>query len=81
MIYLIENGKVKMWTNKPEIDLTWTEVDISRAKAFEIRFARLGLKEDERKIFIEVIVMKKKHSGLVYSDEIEKRLKDLLIDC
>ena len=79
MIYLIENGRVKMWTNKPEIDLTWNDVDICRSKSFEMRFARLGVAEEERKMLVEVVVMKKKHSGLVYSNEIEKRLKELII--
>lgn len=78
--YLFENGKKYVWINKPEIDYTWNNVDICRAKTYELRLIRLGINEEERKMIIPMIVMKKKHSGLVYSDEIEEKIKSVLIE-
>ena len=80
MEYLTENGKVHNWKNKPEIDLTWNEIDIKRMKTYEMRFLRLGIEEEERNNYVYIAVMKKKHSGLIYSDEIEKKLKTLIIE-
>jgi hypothetical protein len=80
MIYLIENGKSVVWVNKPDMDYTWNDIDISRAKTYEMRLMRLGMKEEERKMLVEVIVMKKKHSGLIYSDEIEEKIKELILE-
>jgi hypothetical protein len=79
MDLLFENGVVHNWVSKPDFDYTMNVVDIARAKTFEMRFRRLGLDEKKRKVFVMLAVMKKKHSGLVYSDEIEKELKTLLI--
>ena len=78
--YLFENGKKISWINKPEIDYTWNSIDISRAKTFELRLIRLGMNEEERKMIIPMIVMKKKHSGLVYSEEIEEKIKSVMIE-
>ena len=78
--YLFENGKKFGWINKPEIDYTWNKLDITRARTFELRLIRLGMNEEERKMIIPMIVMKKKHSGLVYSDEMEEKIKSILIE-
>ena len=80
MIYLFENGKKVAWINKPEFDFTWNRFDINRAKTFEMRLIRLGISEEERKQYVPILVMKKKHSGLVYSDEIEEKIKSMLIE-
>ncbi len=80
MEVLFENGVVYNWVSKPDFDLTMNSVDIARAKTFELRFKRFGLDEKKRKVFVMLAVMKKKHSGLVYSDELEKELKPLLIE-
>ena len=80
MDLLFENGSVYNWIVKPDFDLTINSVDIARAKTFEMRFRRLGLEDKKRKVFVMLAVMKKKHSGLIYSEEIEKELKTLLIE-
>ncbi len=77
--YLFENGKKYSYINKPDIDFTWNSIDITRAKTFELRLIRLGMNEEERKMIIPMIVMKKKHSGLVYSEEIEEKIKSVMI--
>lgn len=80
MVYLLINGKKYEWTNKPDEDHTWNSVDKFRAKTYEMRFRRLGLSIDDCSSYVYIAVMKKKHSGLVYSSDIETRLKTLLIE-
>jgi hypothetical protein len=81
MILLFENGAVHNYSNlEYMVDPTWNELDKALAKTFEMRFKRLGLKESERMQLVMMIVLKKKHSGLLYSEEIENKLKTLLIE-
>ena len=62
------------------MDPTWTEEDIARARTLDLRWIRLGVSHEDRAKLIPVAVWKQKFSGLVYSFEIEEKLKTLLFE-
>lgn len=57
--------------------MTWNREDWGRAQSLEIRFHRLGVKEDERRALISAAVWRAKHPGMQFHSDIMKRLDEL----
>jgi len=58
-------------------DPNYTLADKERANTYDVRFHSLGVKEAERLLLVECAVWLEKAPGLLYGDEIMKRLESL----
>ncbi len=74
---LICGNSISPWCVKPDGDMTWNRVDWGRARSLEIRFHRLGVKEEERRVLIPAAVWRSKYPGMRFADDIMKRLDEL----
>jgi hypothetical protein len=74
---LSRGGTLIRWMVRAEGDATWTETDVARAGTLEARWKMLGVSEEERRRLIPCAVWKARFPGLVYPDEIMKRLEEL----
>lgn len=77
---LSRGGKLIRWFVRVEGDTTWTDDDNARAGTLEARWKMHGISEDERRRLIPCAVWKQRFPGLVYPDEIMKRLEELEVD-
>jgi hypothetical protein len=77
---LRRGGKLIRWIIKAEGDMTWTEADSARAGTLEARWKMLGVSEEERQRLIPCAVWMRRYPGLVYPDEIMKRLEELAVE-
>jgi len=75
---MLVRGSMSRWIVKPDGDVTWSEDDWGTANTLEARWKALGLSEDERRRLLPCAIWMKKFPGVVYSDDIMKRLGVLL---
>jgi len=74
---LSRGGKLIRWLVKTESDITWTDTDVSRAGTLEARWKMMGISEEERRRLIPCAVWIARFPGLVYPEEIMKRVEEL----
>jgi hypothetical protein len=74
---LVCGNSISPWCVKPDGDMTWNRGDWGRAQTLEIRFHRLGVKEEERRVLIPAAVWRTKYPGMRFADDIMKRLDEL----
>lgn len=74
---LSRGGKLMRWLVRAEEDMTWTETDVARAGTLEARWKMLGVSEDERRRLIPCAVWMARYPGLVYPEDIMKRVEEL----
>jgi hypothetical protein len=75
--FLLCGNSMRPWCIKPDGDTTWNHSDWVRAQTLEIRFHRLGVNEAERRILVPAAVWRMKWPGMVFSDTIMNRLREL----
>jgi hypothetical protein len=74
---LICGNSISPWCVKPDGDMTWNSADWGRAQSLEIRFHRLGVNEEERRMLIPSAVWRAKYPGIRLAHDIMKRLDEL----
>ena len=74
---LVCGNSISPWCVKPDGDMTWNAEDWGRAQSLEIRFHRLGVSENERRMLIPAAVWRVKYRGLQFQDDIMRRLDEL----
>ena len=74
---LICGNSISPWCVKPDGDMTWNTADWGRAQSLEIRFHRLGVNEEERRMLIPSAVWRAKYPGIRLAHDIMKRLDEL----
>lgn len=77
---LSRGGTLTQYLVRPDGDETWSADDWGRAMALEARWTTLGVSEEERRRYIPCAVLLAKFPGIVYSDNIMKRLDELSIE-
>ena len=76
-VMLICGNSISPWCVRPDGDMTWNREDWGRAQTLEVRFHRLGVKEDERRALVSAAVWRAKYPGMRFNDDIMKRLDEL----
>ena len=77
---MLSRGTLTQYILKPDGDQTWSTEDWSRAKTLEARWRSLGVSEDDRRRFIPCAVLVAKFPGIVYPDNVMKRLNELSVE-
>ena len=77
---LSRGGKLMRWLVKAEGDITWTETDMARAGTLEARWKMRGVSEEERRRLIPCAIWISRFPGLVYPEDVTKRLKEMGVD-
>ena len=74
---MLVRGKITNWFIQPDHDDTWNDEDWSRARTLEARWIAKGLTEEERRRLLPCAVWRKKFPGILFHEDIMKRLRSV----
>jgi hypothetical protein len=76
---LVRGNNITPWLLRAEGAPVWSSADWGRAATLEARWKTLSVREDERRRLIPCAVWRAKFPGLIFTDDIMTRLKELEI--
>jgi len=76
----IRGNIMSPYINRPDGDISWTDIDYERAMTWEARLSSLGVEETERKNLVLCAVMIRKFPGISYPEEILAKLRSYSVN-
>ncbi len=77
---IARGGKLHPWIVRPATDPSWSPADNGRAATLEVRYAALGVREEERRRLVPCAVVKARWPETRFTADIEARLAELVAE-